>query len=608
MAKQIYEVEYNGQIFEVEADSPEQVAAAFGGSEQPAEQPQQPEKEKTWRDLSGNDWLEGIWDAGMLAATSTIAQPVSGVAGLAGLAVGAAGTGPANDVAADWQKKTADLLTDLPDGEAAQVFGRMVGPTVEHLTQKVDDALYAEAGGSPEIASAMKTAVYGIPAVLGFHGMKVPKRFATWRANNKMGDELAAKATAEGVDLFDDNLPYSVRGYSERLVGGTQKGQGFDEVIDAVRTAEGVSKQAVDDAFDAARARTAVAELKPIQEAVDKARAQVFKEGADPKWRVYNARLKEIEQLTDFYTGIKTKTGGFGQTGRSHIDLDELEIMRRRLNGSIKTAKPGSPEGRALIQIRNSLDDGIDDLLQKGAISGDEDAIALWKGARQLNRVHAERFNANKFVRGLLLKDMTPEGAYRLLIGMSSMTAKTQAVSTLRRLKEILGPNHAAITHVRKAVLRDALAPMFADKTNFRGAINNIDKLLQNHYSLVQELEIPISELRKLRRLAHAAEQAAGTNPTKFDGAFATSVISSVAVGHSIARKGALVRTARKLMDRWLGTGMLTKRDIKNLLVEGELGQFPIVEYSKPELSTWLAATAGAQTASASNRDREGER
>jgi len=229
-------------------------------------------------------------------------------------------------------------------------------------------------------------------------------------------------------------------------------------------------------------------------------------------------------------------------------------------------------------------------------VSGDPNAVKLWQDARGLARGHAQRFNADKNIRKMLMEDMTPEGAYRLVIGSSAMGAKPQAVATIKRMKDILGEDHPAMVNIRKAMIRDIVEPALGDKPNFGKLGINIDKLLKNHYSLVAETGVDVAQLRKLRRAAHVANETVRLNPEKFGAEYINSVVASVAFGHGIARKGAFVRTVRKLLNRTMGVGLMSKGDIKRHLLEAEYDR-PIRDFSGPELTTWLAMTSSASAA-----------
>jgi hypothetical protein len=206
----------------------------------------------------------------------------------------------------------------------------------------------------------------------------------------------------------------------------------------------------------------------------------------------------------------------------------------------------------------------------------------------------------------MLLEDIDAEGAYRLVIGSSSMGAKPQATATIKRMKEILGEDHPALVNIRKAMIRDVVMPALGDKPNFGALGRNIDKLLKEHYTLVNEVGIDVPQLRKLRRAAHVANETVRLAPEKFGAEYVNSVLASVAFGHGIARKGAFVRTVRKLLNRSMGVGLMSKGEIKRHLLDAEYNR-PIRDYSGPELPMWLAMTSSAQASDVGIESQEEE-
>jgi hypothetical protein len=556
-------------------------------------------------DLSAIDYAEGLYELAMMSATGIVAQPLSGLGGAAagGLAK-LAGSKEAVNAAEATRGWLEGMLTNDPEGEAMKTFASVVGPTAEMIDRKIDDSIWAGAEGNPELAAAGKTLLYGLPSVVGLGRMNVPKRIKIDLEQHRTKKRIAAETEAEGFTLESEKLPGMVRSKSHELVPDENVGSGWDEILDEVRAAEKVERTGVDEAYDAARATQAFAEIKPLRLMAKDIRREF--EG--------RFNVKRMPQLNDHITDLRKLASQISNTGkrlppgkrRTAVEYNELELLRQRISNDI-TGKPGmgnfTPQDKALLNLRDRLDTTIDDLWRRGAVSGDAHAIETWRNARALSLGHNKRFNADRTVRRMLMEDTTPEGAYRLVIGASAMGAKPQAVATIRRLKEILGPDHPALVNVRKAMIRDTLMPALGDKANYGKLATNIDKLLKNNYSLVQEAGVDVETLRRLRRAAHVANETVKLNPEKFQAEYVTGVIASVAFGHGIARKGAVVRTVRKLLNRTLGVGLMSKSDIKRHLLDAEYDK-PMRSYSGPELPWWLAMTS-ASDLSQDNPDQE---
>lgn len=557
-------------------------------------------------ELSAGDWGMGIYELGMMSLTGTLAQPVSGIAGLAAAGTSKLfGSDKAMENAAAVQKWVEGVITNDPEGEAMQTFGAMVGPTAEMLARKVDDGIFAAADGNAEIATGLKTLLYGVPSVVGLGRMKIPTRLKTDIEVHQTKKRVAAETEAEGYTLDSEMLPGKVKQKAHELVPDDSKAAGWDQIIDEVRAAERVSRDAIEDAYDAARATDAFMDIKPLR-----FMAKDIKKEFEAK---YNT--KRMPQLQDHITDLRRLASTVSNTGqklpkgkrRTNVDYNEIELLRQRISNDI-SGQPGkgnfTPQDKALMALRDRLDTTVDELWRRGAVSGDPDAVQLWQSARGLARGHAQRFKADENIRKMLLEDATPEGVYRLVIGSSAMGAKPQAVKTIRRFKDILGEDHPALVNVRKAMIRDLLMPALGDKANFGALGINIDNLLKNHYSLVEAAGIDVAQLRKLRRAAHVANETVRLSPEKFGAEYVNSVVASVAFGHGIARKGAFVRTVRKLLNRSMGVGLMSKAEIKRHLLDAEYDR-PIRDYSGPELATWLAMTSSADVSNVGIESQE---
>lgn len=628
MAKQLWEVEHDGQLWEVEADSAEEAASTFdpapAAPEQPARQPVVPQQaathpgaDKKWGDYKPMDWLETAWDAATLAGTSAVAQPVSGIAGMGAHALAGVFNGfdpeKSNEVAAKVQSFTEGLLTNDPEaepihkavGEAGMLFEKVTGKTPEQAGQWADDRFYSLARGNPEMAALLKTTVYGIPSVVGLNRLKVPANLRA-RAEYRAGiQRVDAEAKADGYELVGDKFPSQVQAKAAALAPNAEKGGGFDEVLADLKAARKTANDEVDAAWDSFRASDAFLDVRAAKQAAQGIRRELATEGHIVNKGITQEVLQDLSRLDrrEVNTGRKFR----GDKKRAEVALRELDVIRRKVTNNITGDKargvPYTPEDRALLSIRGKLDSMIEDQFIAGAISGDPGVHQLWKNARGLSAQFNQNFNADSVIRKMLVDDVTPEQAYNFVIGASSMASKQQAVQTIKRMKQILGEDSPAITNMRNAALRDVLIPLLPEggsKANFNLAISNIDKLLKNHPALVKELDIDPQQLTRLRRAAFVASEVVSKSPEKFGMDYVTSVSASVLFGHGIARKGALVRTARKALNWALDTNQMSPKDIRKHLLDADYNR-PIIDYSKPSLTTWLAMSGSA--AQSSNED-----
>ena len=607
MAKQIYEVESNGQVYEVEADSLERALSAFRKSPQPRQRSAE-ELRQAALNLSGREVWQGAKELVTGAVTGAIAQPVSGRAGLAGLATGGLDRG------ALWQKHVEEFLTDAPEGEAMQLLAEAVGPTMERATQAIDDGIFAASGGNAELAAAAKTLVYGLPAVVGLRRMKLPSR--AWRDLEHREDVAGVMRTAErqGMSLDFRDLPETTIARGGAAIDNSAlKAEGWEEVLDAMRDAQGVSKRNVDAAYEAARATQAFVPTRAMKNAAQTARKRLLEEGYDIETMpIVQRRLQEMSRLERREVGTGRR---FRSDQRRQVAaLNELDIIRKRITQNIRgdgtKGNKYTPEDSALLGLKRELDGAIDELWEKAAISGDARAQGAWRHARGLAAEHARNFNADPIVRKMLIDGTTPEQAYRLVIGSSAMAAKPQAAAVVRRLTEILGPTDPTLVTMRKAVLRDALRPLIDDnlgaQARFSKTLVNLDKLVNDHRSLVEALDIDVAELQKLRRMAHASRASVKAHPEAFDSEWLIGTTASITAGHSIARHAAFVKFVKKAALRAIGHNALSRKDVGRLLLEGEYNT-PIAKLSGPKVGYYTAARMTAAAEIANSREDDGQ-
>lgn len=631
MAKQIFEVEHNGQLYEVEADSPEQAASAFAPQQAAPEAPVQqtivpeqeaatyPGQDKEWGDYGWGDVLETTWDAATMMGTSIIAQPVSGLAGMATHSIHQLFNGDpakANEAAAKVQSFTEGLLTNDPEaepifkavGEAGELFEKVTGKTPEQVSNKVDDAIYFAARGNPEFAAIIKTTLYGIPSIVGLNRLKIPAHMRA-RAEYKAGLQRVAKeAEEEGLPMDAMRLPGAVTEKARVLAPNAEKGGGFDEILAELQTARKAAHAEVDAAWDAFRASDAFLNVSVAKGAAQNIRRELANEGHIVNKGITQEILQDLSRLDrrEVNTGRKFK----GDKKRAEVALRELDVVRRKITNNIRGDKakgvPYTPEDRALLSVRDKLDSMIEDQFIAGAISGDPNVHNLWKQARGLSAQYNANFNADSTIRKMLVDGVSAEQAYNFLIGASAMGAKDASIHTIRRMKQILGPTNPVLTNMRNAAVRDVLLPLLpeAGRPNFNLAISNIDKLLKNHPKLVEELDINPQDLVRLRRAAFVASETVNMLPEKFSAEYITGIAASVAFGHGIARKGAIVRTARKFMNKAFDVGIMSPSEIRRHLLAADYDT-PMIAYDTPSLTMWAAMSgAAAESSDADAKER----
>lgn len=460
----------------------------------------------------------------------------------------------------------------------------------------------------------------------GLAGMKLGQRTVNefnyvTKLSNKM-NEAKKQVEAMGIKLSNEDLKESILNAARDRAPERLKGQGMEVLQEELMEAQKLQREGVDDAFEVARSKLAHARVVPFQDLARTSWKEFVEDGYDMvQSPALRARLEDLAKLDERLPSTHdtppvfqakpvmrtrvTERGPLGEeierdltpeevqaaqvpatdTKFSRVRLNEIEIIRRRINNDItgdgSKFKPFTAQDKALMKLRDKLDKTWESEFDNSAMSGDPDAQAAWKNARDLNRAYQKNFNANRTIQRFVAKDMDSEQLYRWLIGASAQGASKQAAATLRRMKEILGPNNEGIAKVRQAVLRDVFEPLFRDRPDFNGAIKYIDKLTQENPALLKELDVNLDELNTIRKAAHAARFTKDLGPWA-DKSWVTRTVSRLVFGHQIAKAGARMNIAHKIVDAIVGTGVLKERDILRHLVEVDYSR-PVVEYRNPK-------------------------
>lgn len=540
-----------------------------------------------------------VADLGKTIISGALGEIGGGLAGIAGALL----PGPENQ-ATSWQNAVRGAITlDLysePGKKAAAAIerklskkwippiwrGRIVSGKNEFLispkeaSEELDDVFEQMGAGSPLISSLLKAAVYGAPdAYLGrvpFKGtpaLTTAKEIAARSAELKSKvQEIESAAEKAGYKLSNDELPQSIVAVADGMAPERHAAASLDELAENVTLKKQEVKNAVDALYADARSRKAMVEIKPIQEVMKAKVEQLVNDGFDiSQMPRVQARLKDFENLN------WTNKSGTAKT----IDFNNVNILERRLTNELAGKRRGefNAEDTAILRLRDGLRSHMDDIFNRGAITGDPQAVAAWKAAKD-KASYLSRFDSNKVIRDMVREDATPEQIYRWIVGASAMGAKKQSVQVIRELKELIGADNPSIMLIRNAVLRDTLMPAFADTPNFKKLIVNIDKLMLDNPSLAKELSIPLSDLAQMKAAAHAALKTRGPMPEWANRSWLIRSGASVLFGHQIARKGTIVRGAHKIMDTIFKTGVLTRKEIIDHLVKQDYNSPAVVPKS----------------------------
>jgi hypothetical protein len=189
--------------------------------------------------------------------------------------------------------------------------------------------------------------------------------------------------------------------------------------------------------------------------------------------------------------------------------LDALHGYQKSLSVSVGNASPGSPEQRALLEMKNRLDNAIYEGIERGLITGDQEVLDQLQNAAGAYRDYmglvgrgpaknqAER-TSNKILEQLSSKDYTPLQVANLLFG-HSMFAPSQSVPVaLDKLKTILPPEEygEVVALLKDGILAKAFAGKQGEITR-TAIVKNFTEVFRKQKAIIESLFSP-EEIRRI--------------------------------------------------------------------------------------------------------------
>lgn len=295
---------------------------------------------------------------------------------------------------------------------------------------------------------------------------------------------------------------------------------------------------------------------------------------------------------------------------RAFIHLNELDQARRRIrNGLPAGGRANWTAGqRARMQIKGAIDNFIEKQFENDMIHGTKEDLDAWANARGLARAYRENFGPRTALYRLATdQKANPEDIRKYIFGLSHTGAKTEAAQVVQALKGVFGENSPQVNAVRMEFLADVLKPI-RDKEGMEGIKDFLayyKKINEDNPTLVKELSpFAANGLDDLARVARAAVNAG--DPSKFTLSI-PKMLARFAVGHQIARKGALVGASAGILEAVFGRSPAkVRRDMLNELIGMDTAQ-PLFAPNTVELQgLWAGAINEAFTREMEREDDNG--
>lgn len=484
--------------------------------------------------------------------TSSIAETAGGLAGIGDLVAGLV-TGeedPAMSAADTVRRVSQSVPTYKPQTEAGQQYMEAVQGPLESFVGAAEGAgdKTLEATGSPGLAAGVSSAIQLAPGAVGIR--KPAAQMAQRSADVK---RTQGQMRESGVNLKEGITRQGVQNVraAEGLAGSrVSKGENLDTLQESVIQAKRQAKDQVNKLYEEARATRAGVPIEEATKFGNIARTALRDFDVDDM-PIVKRRLNEIQEIGKF-------------PENSQVNLNAIADFRKRLNRNKPPANDIAQQ-TALGVLKGELDNFLDASFNADMISGNPAAVAKWKNANQAYKEYAKKFKEDKTIRQLAEQQATPEEISNWIYGASSVGAKKQAGSVVNRIKKIVGEDSPEFSALRQEAVFDIMEPLIREKPNFQQFVKNYDKFAKKNPTLKKEL-FPDSapHMERLRNHAEALRKAE-SQKINFD---VDKSVSQALFGHGIAKGGLRVRMARNALQllRRAAEGSDQKRIMSEIL------------------------------------------
>lgn len=598
-----------------------------------------------------NHMMEGVGrgmigsaDLATTFATSAVAAPVAFGTGIVGSVLK---EGPLDATAADAaaiMNATQQLFTWSPktaEGQAVmEGLGKLLQPVAEKLQQAAD--VITDDRDKQQLLLGALDAMPGNARA----GLAVLRKKSAVTGTVKEIVDLQKRAEKLGLELDDSAIKPSLGNVAAKLAEGDND-KTLQDLGNAVRASKGASTAEVDDAFDMARKTSSVKfAYVPLREAVDKAETALLQSGVDlrknPHLQSLMADFKKLDTTIPASGTTRPGQGAaptppaesiddvfaatFGGKQRRDnksllIPYQDIDVLMKRLNTELKRTRD-NPTTRVehgelakfKTSMRTYLDGELDRIARgvaKSSAVGDVADVAQWRKAYTLARKHASKFYDDQTVARILADPGISADAIReLLLGQYTLGGKGRSLPTIKKLKEILGPDSPEMEAIRDAAYAQLFDPLFKDNPSYAGVVNNLHRAKTYQSDFLKEIGVDMDDLDLVRRAAHVAKNVVDPKDL-LDVPWLSVTGMRVLMGHGLTRATAKLNFTQRALEKTLG---LSKRTHAQMLREFHKASD---ELRQPVAKTWTqgararaagvmaygAAVAGLEEA----RDAEGD-
>ena len=291
--------------------------------------------------------------------------------------------------------ETAGIVTGLTPSVtgARQIAGRFPGEQQRILDEANLSARIPLTRG--DVTQDVNIQSFEDEVLQGLHGPQAQARLQSFRNQQ----DQALRANVEEIQ----------RGVTGRPLAATQEeaGLGAAQAVTAVQRAERTSREIVNQAYENAKALDASVDGDALQALGPRVRSDLINEGFDV------VEMPNLSKRIDEISNLKLVDDKL-----SDATLNNIEVLRKRINKNIQTAQRSDPsEAQALRILKRQLDTHVEEAFNEGLIRGNSEAIDVWRKARELRTQFGQDFNEDAVIRKIVNEDLNQEEVVNLFFG-----------------------------------------------------------------------------------------------------------------------------------------------------------------------------------------------
>ena len=454
----------------------------------------------------------GMGEIGLTMATGYAAEALGGVAGmltgLLNIGKERLGMEPSSVQAAQAVAAVTDALTFEPRTDAGEEYLQSMAAPLVWVDDHARELSTWGGHAGPVVSMLTYTAIMGGLDLVALGKLRGLRNVT---GVHKRLQEIEETAGAMGVKLNKNDMPGSIVD-AARKMSPEERAANAPALRQALLDARALEAQRLAQVQQQARANSKIQNLENIGEWGEATKHSLVldKHNVSAMPHVQQV-LKEVDEVGKMVTGDNTSIHlnpkqradlGIAQLDRA---TDTLLGIENRLSNKFLDEIPGD-ERIALQKVKNELENFIDNKYATDLASGDPARLQQWANASKAKSQYNARWNEDRALRTLLNKEAEPFEISEYVRGQSAIGAKPQAVRTVRRLKEILGENHPAIEGIKLDYTFDLVSPLFGETPSLSKFIKGVDAAFSNNKSLMTEMGMETSDIRKLRDMAVAAQ------------------------------------------------------------------------------------------------------